>query len=58
MLISMFHSLRRLLSEMMGIAKKVEKIQDNQEHGVELMSILTIPFINYVFNGTCDGTSI
>jgi hypothetical protein len=27
---------------MMGIAKTVEKIQDNQEHGVELINMLTI----------------
>jgi hypothetical protein len=40
-LISMFRSLRRLLNEMMGIAKTVEKIQDNQEHGVELINMLT-----------------
>jgi hypothetical protein len=25
----------------LGIAKAVEKIQDNQEHGVELLSILS-----------------
>jgi hypothetical protein len=37
MLISMF----RILRETLGIAKAVEKIQDNQEHGVELISILS-----------------
>jgi hypothetical protein len=41
MLISMFHSLKRILAEMLGIAKTVEKIQDNQEHGVELLNILS-----------------
>jgi hypothetical protein len=41
MLISMFHSLKRILSETLGIAKTVEKIQDNQEHGVELLNILS-----------------
>jgi hypothetical protein len=41
MLISMFRSLNRILREMLGIAKAIEKIQDNQEHGVELISILS-----------------
>jgi hypothetical protein len=41
MLISMFHSLKRILSETFGIAKTVEKIQDNQEHCVELINILS-----------------
>jgi hypothetical protein len=40
MLISMFRSLKRILAETLGIAKTVEKIQDNQEHGVELLNIL------------------
>jgi hypothetical protein len=37
----MFRSLNRILRETLGIAKVVEKIQDNQEHGVELLSILS-----------------
>jgi uncharacterized oligopeptide transporter (OPT) family protein len=41
MLISKFRSLNRILRETLGIAKAVEKIQDNQEHGVELISILS-----------------
>jgi hypothetical protein len=41
MLISMFRSLNRILRETLGIAEAVEKIQDNQEHGVELLSILS-----------------
>jgi hypothetical protein len=41
MLISMFRSLKRILAETLGIAKTVEKIQDNQEHGVELLNILS-----------------
>jgi hypothetical protein len=41
MLISMFHSLKRILAETLGIAKTVKKIQDNQEHGVELLNILS-----------------
>jgi hypothetical protein len=36
----MFRSLKRILAETLGIAKTVEKIQDNQEHGVELLNIL------------------
>jgi hypothetical protein len=40
MLISMFRSLNRILREILGIAKAVEKIQDNQEHGVELLNLL------------------
>jgi hypothetical protein len=41
MLISMFHYLRKILSETIFIAKGVEKIQDNQENGVELISIMS-----------------
>jgi hypothetical protein len=41
MFISMFRSLKQILSETLGIAKAVEKIQDNQEHGVELINILS-----------------
>jgi hypothetical protein len=41
MLISMLPSLNRILKETLGIAKAVEKIQDNQEHSVELISILS-----------------
>jgi hypothetical protein len=41
MLISMFRSLKRILRETLGIARTVEKIQDNQEHSVELINILS-----------------
>jgi multisubunit Na+/H+ antiporter MnhG subunit len=41
MLISMFRYLRKILSETMSIAKGVEKIQENQEQGVELINILS-----------------
>jgi uncharacterized membrane protein YvlD (DUF360 family) len=41
MLISMFHYLKKILSETVDIAKGVEKIQDNQEHGIELINMLT-----------------
>jgi hypothetical protein len=41
LLISMFRSLKQILSETLGIAKTVDKIQDNQEHGIELINMLT-----------------
>jgi hypothetical protein len=40
-LISMFRYLRKILSETMSITKGVEKIQENQERGVELLSIFS-----------------
>jgi hypothetical protein len=41
MLISMFHYLEKILGETVDIAKGMEKIQNNQEHGVELINMLT-----------------
>jgi hypothetical protein len=41
MLISMFRYLQKILSETMSIVKGVEKIQENQEQGVELINILS-----------------
>jgi hypothetical protein len=47
MLISMFRSLKRILSETLGIAKMVEKIQDNQEPGVELINMLSAKQLSF-----------
>jgi hypothetical protein len=41
MLILMFRYLQKILSETMSIDKGVEKIQENQEQGVELINILS-----------------
>jgi hypothetical protein len=41
MSISMFRYLQKILSETMSITKGVEKIQENQEKGVELINILS-----------------
>jgi hypothetical protein len=40
-LISMFRYLKKILSKTVDTAKGVEKIQDNHEHGVELINMLT-----------------